>query len=88
MPADRMKAGRKHRVTLSDAVTQLLGKNRPRMESAFKRGADAAQKSRRSMIPPLRPGLRLPDTPRDTPLRPIKTAAIVGAGTMGGWRII
>ena len=27
---------------------------------------------------------RLPDIPRDTPLRPIKTAAIVGAGTMGG----
>ena len=26
----------------------------------------------------------LPDIPRDTPLRPIKTAAIVGAGTMGG----
>jgi 3-hydroxyacyl-CoA dehydrogenase len=27
---------------------------------------------------------RLPDIPRDTPLRPIKTAAIIGAGTMGG----
>ena len=27
---------------------------------------------------------RLPDIPRDTPLRPVKTAAIVGAGTMGG----
>ncbi len=27
---------------------------------------------------------RLPDIPRETPLRPIKTAAIVGAGTMGG----
>jgi 3-hydroxyacyl-CoA dehydrogenase len=27
---------------------------------------------------------RLPDIPRDTPLRPIETAAIVGAGTMGG----
>jgi 3-hydroxyacyl-CoA dehydrogenase len=27
---------------------------------------------------------RLPDIPRDTPLRPIKSAAIVGAGTMGG----
>ncbi len=27
---------------------------------------------------------RLPDIPRDTPLRPIGTAAIVGAGTMGG----
>jgi 3-hydroxyacyl-CoA dehydrogenase len=27
---------------------------------------------------------RLPDIPRATPLRPIKTAAIVGAGTMGG----
>ena len=27
---------------------------------------------------------RMPDIPRDTPLRPIKTAAIVGAGTMGG----
>jgi 3-hydroxyacyl-CoA dehydrogenase len=27
---------------------------------------------------------RLPDIPRDIPLRPIKTAAIVGAGTMGG----
>ncbi len=27
---------------------------------------------------------RIPDIPRDTPLRPIKTAAIVGAGTMGG----
>jgi len=27
---------------------------------------------------------RLPDIPRDTPLRPIKNAAIVGAGTMGG----
>src|SRR5215813_12494866 len=27
---------------------------------------------------------KLPDIPRDTPLRPIKTAAIVGAGTMGG----
>ena len=27
---------------------------------------------------------RFPDIPRDTPLRPIKTAAIVGAGTMGG----
>ena len=27
---------------------------------------------------------RLPDIPRDTPLRPIRTAAIVGAGTMGG----
>ncbi len=26
----------------------------------------------------------MPDIPRDTPLRPIKTAAIVGAGTMGG----
>jgi 3-hydroxyacyl-CoA dehydrogenase len=27
---------------------------------------------------------RIPDIPRDTKLRPIKTAAIVGAGTMGG----
>ena len=27
---------------------------------------------------------KLPEIPRDTPLRPIKTAAIVGAGTMGG----
>jgi 3-hydroxyacyl-CoA dehydrogenase len=27
---------------------------------------------------------KLPDIPRDTPLRPIKTAAIIGAGTMGG----
>ena len=27
---------------------------------------------------------KLPDIPRDTPLRPIRTAAIVGAGTMGG----
>ncbi len=27
---------------------------------------------------------RLPDIPRETPLRPIRTAAIVGAGTMGG----
>jgi 3-hydroxyacyl-CoA dehydrogenase len=27
---------------------------------------------------------KLPDIPRDTALRPIKTAAIVGAGTMGG----
>jgi 3-hydroxyacyl-CoA dehydrogenase len=27
---------------------------------------------------------KLPDIPRNTPLRPIKTAAIVGAGTMGG----
>src|SRR5690348_15603078 len=26
-----------------DGLTQLLGKNRPRMESAFERGADAAQ---------------------------------------------
>jgi 3-hydroxyacyl-CoA dehydrogenase len=28
--------------------------------------------------------VKLPDIPRDTPLRPIETAAIVGAGTMGG----
>ena len=27
---------------------------------------------------------KLPDIPRDTPLRPIATAAVVGAGTMGG----
>ncbi len=27
---------------------------------------------------------KLPDIPRDTPLRPTETAAIVGAGTMGG----
>jgi 3-hydroxyacyl-CoA dehydrogenase len=27
---------------------------------------------------------RIPDIPRDTPLRPIRTAAVVGAGTMGG----
>jgi 3-hydroxyacyl-CoA dehydrogenase len=27
---------------------------------------------------------KLPDVPRETPLRPIETAAIVGAGTMGG----
>jgi 3-hydroxyacyl-CoA dehydrogenase len=27
---------------------------------------------------------KLPDIPRDTPLRPIKSAAVVGAGTMGG----
>src|SRR6516162_8478931 len=27
---------------------------------------------------------KLPDIPRDTPLRPITTAAIIGAGTMGG----
>src|SRR6516225_2352684 len=27
---------------------------------------------------------KLPDIPRDAPLRPIETAAIVGAGTMGG----
>ena len=27
---------------------------------------------------------KLPNIPRDTPLRPIKSAAIVGAGTMGG----
>jgi 3-hydroxyacyl-CoA dehydrogenase len=27
---------------------------------------------------------KLPDIPRETPLRPVETAAIVGAGTMGG----
>jgi 3-hydroxyacyl-CoA dehydrogenase len=27
---------------------------------------------------------KLPDIPRETPLRPIETAAIIGAGTMGG----
>src|SRR6516225_143636 len=27
---------------------------------------------------------KLPDIPRETPLRPIETAAVVGAGTMGG----
>ncbi|MGH7037823.1 MAG: enoyl-CoA hydratase-related protein, partial [Stellaceae bacterium] len=27
---------------------------------------------------------RIPDIPRETPLRPIRTAAVVGAGTMGG----
>ncbi|MGH7047735.1 MAG: 3-hydroxyacyl-CoA dehydrogenase NAD-binding domain-containing protein [Stellaceae bacterium] len=27
---------------------------------------------------------RIPDIPRETPLRPVRTAAIVGAGTMGG----
>jgi 3-hydroxyacyl-CoA dehydrogenase len=27
---------------------------------------------------------KIPDVPEDTPIRPIKTAAVVGAGTMGG----
>ena len=27
---------------------------------------------------------KIPDVPRDTPLKPIKTAAVLGAGTMGG----
>ncbi|MFP5307009.1 MAG: 3-hydroxyacyl-CoA dehydrogenase NAD-binding domain-containing protein, partial [Gammaproteobacteria bacterium] len=27
---------------------------------------------------------KIPDVPEDTPLRPIKTAAVIGAGTMGG----
>jgi len=27
---------------------------------------------------------RIPDVPEDTPVRPIKTAAVIGAGTMGG----
>ncbi|MEM1297995.1 MAG: 3-hydroxyacyl-CoA dehydrogenase NAD-binding domain-containing protein [Pseudomonadota bacterium] len=27
---------------------------------------------------------KIPDVPKDTPLRPIKTAAVLGAGTMGG----
>jgi 3-hydroxyacyl-CoA dehydrogenase len=31
-----------------------------------------------------REAARIPDIPRDTPLRPIRTAAVVGAGTMGG----
>src|SRR2546423_13429943 len=31
-----------------------------------------------------REAAKLPDIPRDTPLRPTDTAAVVGAGTMGG----
>jgi len=27
---------------------------------------------------------KIPDVPEDTPKRPIKSAAVVGAGTMGG----
>jgi hypothetical protein len=38
-------------------LTQLLGKNRPRMESAFERGADAAQTVAALHDQPPRPGL-------------------------------
>src|SRR5207245_9022313 len=31
-----------------------------------------------------REATKIPDVPRDTPARPIGTAAVIGAGTMGG----
>ena len=38
----------------------------------------------RYFFSPLRPAAKIPDVPADTPVREIRKAAVIGAGTMGG----
>ncbi|MEZ7848145.1 MAG: 3-hydroxyacyl-CoA dehydrogenase NAD-binding domain-containing protein [Polaromonas sp.] len=70
---------------VADAVTQPFDEGLKRERAAFfALMATPESRAARHVFAAERAAGKLPDIPADTPLRPIKTVGIIGAGTMGG----
>ena len=67
------------------AVTLPLAKGLARERELFEKlRASPESKALRHLFFAERQVTKIPDVPEDTPTRPIKSAAVIGAGTMGG----
>jgi 3-hydroxyacyl-CoA dehydrogenase len=93
-PAARARIAKEHRGypaplaivdCLEAAVTLPLAKGLARERELFEklRGSPES-KALRHLFFAERQVAKIPDVPEDTPTRPIKSAAVIGAGTMGG----
>jgi 3-hydroxyacyl-CoA dehydrogenase len=70
---------------VADSVTQPFDEGLKRERAAFfALMATPESRAARYVFAAERAAGKLPDIPGDTPLRPIKTVGIIGAGTMGG----
>ena len=70
---------------VADAVTQPFDEGLKRERAAFfALMATPESRAARHVFAAERAAGKLPDIPADTPLRPIKTVGVIGAGTMGG----
>ena len=70
---------------VADSVTQPFDEGLKRERAAFfALMATPESRAARHVFAAERAAGKLPDIPADTPLRPIKTVGIIGAGTMGG----
>ena len=70
---------------VADSVTQPFDEGLKRERAAFfALMATSESRAARHVFAAERAAGKLPDIPADTPLRPIKTVGIIGAGTMGG----
>jgi 3-hydroxyacyl-CoA dehydrogenase len=70
---------------VADSVTQPFDEGLKRERSAFfALMATPESRAARHVFAAERAAGKLPDIPADTPLRPIKTVGVIGAGTMGG----
>jgi 3-hydroxyacyl-CoA dehydrogenase len=93
-PAARARIAKEHRgypapLTIVDcveaAVTLPLAKGLARERELFEKlRASPESKALRHLFFAERQVTRIPDVPEDTPTRPIRSAAVIGAGTMGG----
>ena len=67
------------------AVTQPFDEGRREERRRFQRLVEGNEsKALRHMFFAERQTTKIPDVPEDTPTRPVRTAAVIGAGTMGG----
>ena len=70
---------------VADSVTQPFDEGLKRERAAFfALMATPESRAARHVFAAERAAGKLPDIPADTPLRPIKTVGVIGAGTMGG----
>jgi 3-hydroxyacyl-CoA dehydrogenase len=93
-PAARARIAKEHRGypaplaivdCLEAAVTLPLAKGLARERELFEKlRASPESKALRHLFFAEREVAKIPDVPADTPTRPIKSAAVIGAGTMGG----
>ncbi|MBA4215354.1 MAG: 3-hydroxyacyl-CoA dehydrogenase [Polaromonas sp.] len=70
---------------VADSVTQPFDEGLKRERAAFFALMNTPEsRAARHVFAAERAAGKLPDIPADTPLRPIKTVGVIGAGTMGG----
>ncbi|MDX1374467.1 MAG: 3-hydroxyacyl-CoA dehydrogenase NAD-binding domain-containing protein, partial [Burkholderiales bacterium] len=67
------------------AATKPFDEGRAEERARFQKLVEGTEsKALRHMFFAERQTTKIPDVPEDTPVRPVKTAAVIGAGTMGG----